>query len=173
MRQELLDRLGGGGCRRPVAVASLLVLAACGPRQDGARDQIRGLVAKYARSIDAADTNLAAEVWSQSRDVSFIHPLGHEHGWDGIKRNVYERLMRDNFAARRLSIRDLAVHAYGDAAWAEFYWTFHATWKRDGSPLETNGRETQIYHRATGGRWELVHVHYSALPAPPGRGQGF
>lgn len=35
-----------------------------------------------ARSVDEADTALAAQVWLDSPDVSFIHPLGHEHGFD-------------------------------------------------------------------------------------------
>jgi hypothetical protein len=36
--------------------------------------------------------------------------------------------------------------------------------KHDGSPLKTEGRETQVL-RKTDGRWELVHVHYSGMPA--------
>jgi hypothetical protein len=35
-----------------------------------------------ARSVDEADTALAAQVWLDSPDVSFIHPLGHAHGFD-------------------------------------------------------------------------------------------
>src|SRR5213596_3179759 len=42
---------------------------------------IRNLIEKYAKSIDGADTALAAEVWLDSPEVSFIHPLGHEHGF--------------------------------------------------------------------------------------------
>src|SRR5216684_6694070 len=41
-------------------------------------DVIRSLIEKYAKSIDGADTALAAEVWLNSPDVSFIHPLGYE-----------------------------------------------------------------------------------------------
>src|SRR5882757_4033196 len=46
---------------------------------------IRGLIEKYAKSVDGADTNLAAQVWLDSPDVSFIHPRGHEHGFEQIK----------------------------------------------------------------------------------------
>jgi len=28
-----------------------------------------------------------------SPDVSFINPAGHEHGWEEIKRNFYEKTM--------------------------------------------------------------------------------
>jgi len=52
---------------------------------------------------------------------------------------------------------------YGDSAWAEFYWDFAAKFKKDGSPLTTHGRETQVYRKTADG-WRLVHVHYSGMP---------
>jgi Xaa-Pro aminopeptidase len=132
---------------------------------------IRSLIDKYAKSIDAADTTLAAEVWLESPDVSFIHPLGHEHGFEQIKQNVYKRLMGENFSERKLSVHEVSVHVFGDSAWAEFYWDFAAKFRKDGSPLATHGRETQLYQKIAG-RWRLVHVHYSGMPVT-GERQGF
>ena len=132
---------------------------------------IRSLIENYAKSVDAADTALAAEVWLDSPDVSFIHPLGHEHGFEQIKQNVYLRLMGDTFSERKLTVHDISLHVYGDAAWAEFYWGFAAKFRKDGSPLTTHGRETQLYRREQG-RWRLVHVHYSGMPVTA-EGQGF
>jgi len=126
-------------------------------------NEIREMISKYARSVDAADTTLASQVWLDSPDVSFIHPLGHEHGFDQIKENVYRRLMGDTFSERKLTPRDISGHVYGDSAWAEFYWDFAAKFKKDVSPLTTHGRETQVYRR-TGDGWRLVHVHYSGMP---------
>jgi Xaa-Pro aminopeptidase len=126
-------------------------------------DAIKNLIAKYAKSVDDADTALAAEVWLDSPDVSFIHPLGHEHGFEQIKQNVYKRLMGEIFSERKLSVHDIAVHVYGDAAQAEFYWDFVAKFRKDGSPITTHGRETQLYHKEQS-RWRLVHVHYSGMP---------
>jgi Xaa-Pro aminopeptidase len=134
-------------------------------------DAIRSLIEKYAKSVDSADTALAAEVWLDSPDVSFIHPLGHEHGFEQIKQNVYARLMGEMFSERQLSVHDVSVHGYGDAAWAEFYWDFAAKFRKDGSPLTTHGRETQLYQKIKG-QWRLVHVHYSGMPAT-GERQGF
>jgi len=124
---------------------------------------IRSLIAKYAKSIDGADTTLAAEIWLDSPDVTFIHPLGHEHGFEQIKQNVYAHLMGDTFSERKLSVHDVSVHVYGDSARAEFYWDFAAKFRKDGSPLTTHGRETQLYQKIQG-RWRLVHVHYSGMP---------
>jgi Xaa-Pro aminopeptidase len=126
-------------------------------------DAIRSLIEKYAKSVDGADTALAAEVWLDSPDVSFIHPLGHEHGFEQIKQNVYMRLMGETFSERKLTVHDVSVHVYGDAAWAEFYWDFAAKFRKDGSPLTTHGRETQLYQKVQG-RWRVVHVHYSGMP---------
>lgn len=128
--------------------------------------EIRQLIEKYAKSVDDADTSLAAEVWWDSPEVSFIHPLGHEHGFEQIKQNVYKHLMGDTFSERKLSPRDVAVHVHGDSAWAEFYWDFVAKYRKNGSPVTSHGRETQVYWKMQG-RWRLVHVHYSAMPVAP------
>ena len=48
-------------------------------------DHIRQLIANYAAAVDAADVKLAAQVWDNSPEVSFIHPLGQAHGWGEVK----------------------------------------------------------------------------------------
>ncbi len=141
------------------------------PADDAASGRIKNLIAKYAKSVDDADTTLGAEIWSDSPDVSFVHPLGHEHGFEQIKQNVYKRLMGETFSERKLNIHDVSVRVYGDAAWADFYWDFAARFRKDGSTLATHGRETQIYRKEQGD-WRLVHVHYSGMPAA-GEGTGF
>ena len=75
------------------------------------------------------------------------------------------------FSERKLSVKDVHIHVYGDVAWAEYYWDFVAKMRKDGSPVTTHGRETQIYHKEQD-RWRLVHVHYSGMPVT-GPGQGF
>ncbi len=127
-----------------------------------ATEEIKGVIAKYAKSVDDADTKLASQVWWDSPEASFIHPLGHEHGFEQIKQNVYKRLMGETFSERKLSVHDVAVHVLGDAAVAEFYWDFAAKFRKDGSPLTTHGRETQVYRKTQDG-WRLVHVHYSGM----------
>lgn len=134
-------------------------------------DEIKRLIAEYAKSIDDADTTLASQIWWNSPEVSFIHPLGHEHGFEQIKENVYKRLMGETFSERKLTLRDISVHVYGDSAWAEFYWDFHAKFRKDGKFITTHGRETQIYRKFLSG-WRIIHVHYSGMPTTQS-GQGF
>jgi uncharacterized protein (TIGR02246 family) len=151
-----LDKLS----RRRIALSLAVPFSAAGQSADS---EIRLLIAAYARSINTADAKLAGEIWSASPDVSFIHPQGHEHGLDQIRQNVYSRLMGETFSERKLTPKQISVRAYTDAAWAEFYWDFSAKLRKDGSAVETHGRETQIYRKEQG-RWRLVHVHYSGMP---------
>lgn len=134
-------------------------------------DEIKRIIGTYAKSIYEANTALASQIWWDSPDVSFIHPQGHEHGFEQIKQNVYKHLMGDTFSERKLTIHDISVHVYEDAAWAEFYWDFVAKFRKDGSPVMTHGRETQVYRKAPDG-WRLVHVHYSGMPVTEER-KGF
>ena len=146
--------------------------SAAPPREAAADvDAIRGIIAKYAKSVDDADTTLASQIWWDSPEVSFIHPLGHEHGFEQIKQNVYERLMGGTFSERKLTPRDITIHVFGDMAWAEFYWDFNAKFRKDGQSIATHGRETQIYRKMQGS-WRIIHVHYSGMPSTQ-PGQGF
>jgi ketosteroid isomerase-like protein len=79
--------------------------------------------------------------------------------------------MGQMFSERKLTVKDLAIHSYGQSAWAEFYWDFSAKLRKDGSSVATHGRETQVY-RKIDGAWRLVHVHYSGMPVT-GERQGF
>jgi ketosteroid isomerase-like protein len=147
-------------------------VAAPQPREAAADvDAIGRIITKYAKSVDDADTTLASQIWWDSPEVCFIHPLGHEHGFDQIKQNLYKRLMGETFSERKLTPRDITIHVYGDAAWAEFYWDFNAKFRKDGQPITTHGRETQIYRKMQGS-WRIIHVHYSGMPSTQ-PGQGF
>ena len=142
-----------------------------GASEDSERDkaEISAQLANYAKSIDTLDLNLASQVWWNSPEASFIHPLGHEHGFEQIKQDVYEKIMGGYFSERHLSPHDAVIHVYGDSAVVEFYWDFNAKMKKDGSPITTHGRESQVYERKDGG-WKLVHVHYSGLASAPSQG---
>jgi ketosteroid isomerase-like protein len=132
---------------------------------------VRGQVQNYVESINKGDTALGARVWATTPDVSFIHPRGTERGWEQVKQNFYEKTMGP-FTERTLKVvGDVAVHTYGKAATAIFEWDFVARMK-DGTPIHTTGRETQVYAKLVGGDWRLVHVHYSGMPVTANR-EGF
>ncbi|GAA4446720.1 YybH family protein [Novipirellula rosea] len=160
---------------------SLLIVAliggsrlAWGQTDDGKSSEVkevRVLIDRYAKSIETADVELAAKVWQTTNDVSFIQPRGHQHGWEEVKENFYEKTMGANFTKRKLKVRDVVVHVIGNMAWAEFYWSFDATMAKDATTIHTEGRETQVLEKTNQG-WRTVHVHYSGMPVT-GERQGF
>jgi len=125
--------------------------------------QIHQLIADYKRAVDSLDLDPARKIWSSGPEVTFIHPRGTERGLEQILKNFYGGAMA-TFSKRELLPDEAAIHVYGDGAWSEFTWTFHATVNNGGPSITTKGRETQVYHRE-GGEWRLVHVHYSGMPA--------
>ena len=129
-----------------------------GPASDA--KTIRQLLERYLKAVDTVDLNLLSQIWSHSSESSFIYPLGEEHGFDAIEQHVFQDVMGGMFSARDLQTRGVTIHVNGTSAWSEFHWIFHATMRKDGSAVTTRGVETQIY-RKEGGRWRLVHVHYS------------
>jgi ketosteroid isomerase-like protein len=151
----------------PVSCSSLSLSSAPGcvaAREDTgpARDveAIRQLIERYTTAVDTVDLSLLSQIWSHSPGVSFIYPLGEEHGVDAIEQHVFKNVMGGMFSARDLKTYGVAVHVNGKAAWSEFHWVFRATMRTDGSAVTTHGIETQIY-RKQAGKWLLIHVHYS------------
>ena len=131
-------------------------------RADSSADSaaIHRLLGQYAKAVDTVDLTLLAQIWSHSPDVSFIYPLGEEHGFDAIEQHVFEKVMGGMFSARDLKMHGVMIYVNGNSAWSEFHWDFHATLRKDGSAVTTHGVETQVY-RKEDGQWRLVHVHYS------------
>jgi ketosteroid isomerase-like protein len=125
---------------------------------------IRKMINSYCRSIDLADTSLARTIWSTRDSISFIHPLGHEHGWAQIKNHFILTIMGQTFSKRDLQVVSISIHQLTPTiAWLEFYWDFHATFRSNNQALETKGRETQLLEKENG-QWRIIHVHYSGLP---------
>jgi ketosteroid isomerase-like protein len=149
-----------------ILLASILCLmpAVAGAQTDtgsgGDVAAIHQLIEQYAKAVDTVDLKLLSQIWSHAPEVSFVYPLGEEHGFDAIEQHVFQNVMGGMFSARELEPRGVEIHVSGDAGWSEFHWTFHATMRKDGSAVTTRGVETQVYRRESG-QWRLVHVHYS------------
>jgi len=41
---------------------------------------IHHVIDEYAKAVDTVDLNLLSQIWSHSPEISFIYPLGEEHG---------------------------------------------------------------------------------------------
>ncbi|MFT7005242.1 MAG: ketosteroid isomerase-like protein [Sulfurimonas sp.] len=132
--------------------------------KENTKEEIKGLIEKYTKSINTADIDLGKQMWLDSEETSFIHPRGHDVGTKNILENFYTKVMFGNFSKRDLQTKNIHISVYRDSAVVEFYWDFYATFKKDGSAIETHGRESQIYSKTAQGEWKLVHVHYSNMP---------
>lgn len=132
-----------------------------------AEQELTRMVEAYRASIiHADDIRWAEKVWLPGPGVSFIHPRGHERGWEAIKNNFYRKTMSETFSRRELRLRGAPViRVYGDAAVVEFDWEFNAARRKDGALRQSSGRESQVYARSPQG-WKLVQVHYSGPAAP-------
>ena len=68
---------------------------------------------QYRLSIEGADNPALAEaVWATTPEVTMIHPLGHELGWEAIRSNFYEKTM----AAYKVAVAEkYRFFSFGDA----------------------------------------------------------
>ena len=165
MRTKFLrSRLNSTVVLGPVLLLVVLCVTACAQGNGNDEKQIRAVLQNYATSVDNVDVSLASEIWSHDPGVTFIHPLGTEHGFKQIADHLYIGIMGGMFSKRELILHDPNIHIYNDAAWSEMTWTFHATTK-DGKAITTEGRESQVYHKEHG-VWRIVLVHYSGPPLP-------
>src|SRR6202051_5340993 len=101
-----------------------------GPGRDIAA--IHHLIEQYAKAVDTVDLKLLSQIWSHSPEVSFIYPLGEEHGFDAIEQQVFQNLMGGMFSARDLETHGVAIHVNGHAGWSEFHWIFVGAWGKEG-----------------------------------------
>ena len=74
-------------------VAIALLIPPCAVAQDDTGPApdvaaIHHLIERYTKTVDTVDLNLLSRVWSHSPEVSFIYPLGEEHGFDAIEQHV-------------------------------------------------------------------------------------
>jgi len=133
--------------------------------------EIRDLIKQYCESINQADVEIAEKFWLTSSKATFIHPKGHEIGWEMIKQNFYLGLMQTMFNERILIPGDITINIFGETAIVEFYWKFDAIFI-DGESLHTEGRDSQIFIKDEEKKWRLTHIHYSSMPVI-GEREGF
>lgn len=131
---------------------------------------IRAVIERYRASVETLDPAIIDTLWLHNEQVTFIHPRGHERGWNGVWRQFYQGTM-GLFSQRKFDVRDVQVFQHGSVAYVEFYWDFVATLKTGGEPLHTEGRENQLLVRTPSG-WRISNVHYSGMPVT-GERQGF
>jgi hypothetical protein len=141
---------GTGGCMsaavchaRFVAVARLIALAAwlavpvCSVAQDRQsagnvgkdEDEIKRLISMYAKACGSSRPNAGITNLVRLTSRLAYQPSG-SMARCRENHNFYRHNMDENYSSRKLTITDISVRVYADAAWAEFNWEFSATKKR-------------------------------------------
>src|ERR1700678_2781268 len=88
-----------------VAITFLIPACAAAQKDTGpapAVEQIHYLIERYTKAVDTVDLNLLSQIWSHSPEVSFIYPLGEEHGFDAIEQHFFQNVMGGMFSTRDL-----------------------------------------------------------------------
>jgi hypothetical protein len=98
---------------RILFAAILCLISACavaqtdtGPAPDV--ETIHTLINQYTKAVDTVDLKLLSQIWSHSPEISFIYPLGEEHGFDAIEKHVFQNVMGGMFSVRDLETNGVA-----------------------------------------------------------------
>ncbi len=137
------------------------------------KEEILSLLDTYVKSAIEASTELAAKVWYDSEEVSFIHPRGESQGFESVKKDFYINTMGANFSKRHLKMtNEPTIYINENTAIVQFHWEFIATLKDNGEELTSQGRESQTLIKFPKLGWRIMHIHYSQMPVTA-RGEGF
>lgn len=147
--------------------SSILLSSPTMASEQSDKEAILNQVDVYLDSVKHADdTSIAAKVWLQTEEASFINPAGEVYGWSNIRDGFFRKGMAESFSKRNLSlISEPRIDFFGDMAVVIFFWQFDATKSLDGEEISSHGRESQVFTRTPDG-WKIVHVHYSSIPEP-------
>ncbi|MEO1376217.1 MAG: DUF4440 domain-containing protein [Cyanobacteria bacterium J06635_10] len=102
-----------------------------------------------------------AKFYAKDAELKFYDalPLQYE-GWadyqTGIQKNLFDKMPKFKLQAKD----DIQTHRQDNLAWTTFTWHLSAELK-DGTPVETDGRQTDIWEKRNG-KWLIVHEHISA-----------
>ena len=129
--------------------------------------KIKKILGEYIKSIIECNYDLPRRIWTTHGSPTFIHPRGHEKGWNEIENNFYRKTMYEMFKNRLLKITgEPEIRIYRDnTSVVEFYWDFVASFQDSGEEIHTTGRESQVLIKQDDGEWKIEHIHYSRPPA--------
>jgi ketosteroid isomerase-like protein len=126
--------------------------------------EVRSASEQFYRALNGmanGDAGLLAEIWSNSPEVTTMHPIGgREVGWDAVRASFQG--VADNAAEGRIELSDQIIHLVGDLAYELGVERGH--FKLAGQSIDIEHRVTNIYRRE-GGAWKIVHHHTDLSPS--------
>lgn len=120
--------------------------------------EVRSASEQFYRALNGmanGDAGLLADIWSNSPEVTAMHPIGgREVGWEAVRASFQG--VADNAAEGRIELSDQIIRLVGDLAYELGVERGH--FKLAGQPIDIEHRVTNIYRRV-GGAWKIVHHH--------------
>ena len=134
-----------------------------------AEDEVCAVAERFyaaLNSVLSGDAGPMANVWSQSAEVTTMHPIGgRQVGWDQVWGSWQQ--VAGIASGGSVALRDRLVRVVGDAAYE--LGTEHVDATLAGNPVRTQVRATNVYRREAGA-WRIVHHHADAAPEMQGGG---
>jgi ketosteroid isomerase-like protein len=129
-----------------------------------AENDVREASAQFYAALNSmvsGDAGPLADIWSHSKDVTTMHPVGgREVGWDEV-RGSWEQVAAIA-SEGQVELTDQLIRVGDGMAYEEGIERGHAMMA--GERVSIEQRATNIYRRE-GGSWKIVHHHADLSPA--------
>ena len=123
-------------------------------------DEVRSVSDRFYSALSAMDVSRMPDVWSQSGEVTTMHPMGGEEvGWGEVRRSFEQAAGAMDDVSVTFERRTL--QAGGDLAYETGIERGRGTIA--GERIEFEHRVTNVYRRE-GGQWKMVHHHTDVSP---------
>lgn len=129
-----------------------------------AENEVREASAQFYAALNSmanGDVGPMGDIWSHSKDVSTMHPIGgREVGWDEVKGPWAQ--VAGISSGGKIELDDQLIRVGDDIAYELGTERGQATMA--GEQISFEQRVTNIYRRE-GGSWKIVHHHTDLSPA--------
>lgn len=129
-----------------------------------AESEVREVSKKFYAALNRmanGDSGPIAEVWSHSKSVTAMHPIGAcDTGWNAVRESFGK--VADMAKGGAVKLDDQMIQVSGDMAYEVGNETGKVTLA--GKQVAIDHRVTNIYRRESGG-WKMVHHHTDVSPA--------
>src|SRR5262245_18349953 len=99
-RREITSLQSTGGAER---------MTGCHRTSEASHDHadLEQVFKTYVQSINAAEVDLASQVWLQSPDIVIVTPVGRYKGWDSVRNEIYPAMQRE-FTDRNVEVSNVS-----------------------------------------------------------------
>jgi ketosteroid isomerase-like protein len=127
-------------------------------------DEVRKASEQFYAALNRmanGDARSLGDIWSQSADVTTMHPIGgREVGWDKVRGSFQQ--VAEIASEGRIRLDDQLIRVVGDLAYE--LGSERGQAKFAGQQISLDHRVTNIYRREAGS-WKIVHHHTDVSPA--------